>query len=125
MDNITSIQGKSHKTDEEHALCRRKRDKIVLRYDPIVSKCYITIVFTRLVISDDEDALHVLRSINHNTMVDLLTKQQCVIVPYSRFQFEGGEYFSTAVVGTMVTGETVDGTRQINVHASLCTVLNN
>ena len=125
MDNISTIQGKSHKTDEEHALCRRKRDKIVLRYDPIVSKCYITIVFTRLVISDDEDALHVLRSINHNTMVDLLTAQQYVIGQYSRFQFDGGEYYATAVVGTMVSGESIDGRRQINVDASLCTLLDN
>ena len=111
MDDITRIEGKSHKTDEEHALCRRKRDKIVLRYDPIVSKCYITIVFTRLVISDNEDALHVLRSLNHNTMVELLTRQQCVIVQYCCFEFEGGEYFATAVDGTMVSGEsrTVDG----------------
>ena len=113
-----------HKTKDEHALCRHKRDNIVLRYDSIVFKCYITIVFTRLVISDDKDALHVLRSINHNTMVELLTKQQCVISLFSRFQFEGGEYFFTSIVGTMVTGETVEGTRQINVHASLCTVLN-
>ena len=125
MDNISRIQGKSHKTDEEHALCRRKRDKIVLRYDPIVSKCYITIVFTRLVISDDEDALHVLRSINHNTMVELLTKQQCVISLFSRFQFEGGEYFATSINGTMVNGESIDGSRQINVDVSLCTLLDN
>ena len=125
MDNISRVQGKSRKTDEEHALCRRKRDKIVLRYDPIVSKCYITIVFTRLVISDNEDALHVLRSLNHNTMVELLTRQQCVIVQYCCFEFEGGEYFATAVDGNMVSGESRDGRRQINVDASLCTLLDN
>ena len=123
MDSITRIQCESHKTDEEHALCCRKRDKIVLRYDPIVSKCYITIMFKRLVIGDDDDTLHVLRPINHNTMVDLSTAQQCVIGQYSRFQFDGGEYYATAVVGTMVSGESIDGRRQINVDASLCTLV--
>ena len=78
IDNITRIQDKSHKTDDKHALCRCKRDKIVLWYYPIVSKCYITIV-ARLVIGDNDDALHVMRSINHHTIVDLLTMQQCVI----------------------------------------------
>ena len=82
-------------------------------------------MFTRLVISDNEDALHVLRSINNNTMVDLLTKQQCVIGIYSRFQFEGGEYFAASIDGTMVNGESIDGGHQINVDVSLCTLLTN
>ena len=82
-------------------------------------------MFTRLVIEDDDDALHVLRSINHNTIVDLLTTQQCVLGKYSRFQFDGGEYYATAVVGTVVSGESIDGRRQINVDSSLSTLLNN
>ena len=106
-------------------LCRHKRDKIVLWYDPIISKCYITIVFTRLVIGKDDDALHVLRSINHNTMVDLVTAQQYVIEQYSRFEFDGKEYHAATVVGTMETGKSIDGTRQINVHSSPCTPPNN
>jgi hypothetical protein len=126
MQTITAILGKSHKTDEECVLCRRKRDKIVFRYDPLLSKCFITIVYTPLVIGENDDAMHVLRSINHNVMVDLLTAQQCVIAPYSKFSYNGKEYFATHVDGSMVSGEDTDGVHRITaVHASLCTIINN
>ena len=122
MQHITALLGKSHKTDEECALCHRKRDKIVFRYDPLLSKCFITIVYTPLVIGENDDAMHVLRSIKHNTMVDLLTSQQCVIQLWSKFSYNGGEYFATYVDGSMVCGEDVDGEHRITaVHASLCT----
>ena len=126
MQHITALLGKSHKTDEECALCHRKRDKIVFRYDPLLSKCFITIVYTPLVIGENDDAMHVLRSINHNTMVDLLTSQQCVIQLWSKFSYNGKEYFATHVDGNMVSGEDTDGVHRITaVHASLCTIINN
>ena len=58
-------------------------------------------------------------------MVNLLTVQQCAIKQYSLFEFKGGEYYATAVLGTMVTAESTDGKRQINVHSSLFALLDN
>ena len=59
-------------------------------------------------------------------MVDFLTLQQCVIVPYSKFSYNGKEYFATHVDGSMVSGEDTDGVHRITaVHASLCTIIHN
>ena len=125
MQHITTILCKSHKTNEQCILCCCTRDKIVFRYDPLLSKCFITIVYTPLVIGENDDAMHVLRSINHNVMVDLLTSQQCVIEPYSKFSYNGKEYFATHVDGSMVSGEDTYGVHIITtVLASLCTITN-
>ena len=64
------------KSDSEQILCCCKRDRIVLRYDTLLSRYFITIVFTQLVIGDDDDSIEVMHLISYNTMVDLLVEHQ-------------------------------------------------
>ena len=55
MDDIRLVLYNSVNYNAEVKWCCCKRDKIILRYDPLLSRCFITIVFTRLVIGDDDD----------------------------------------------------------------------
>ena len=76
IDDIRMLQGKLVRFNIVQIFCCCKRDKIVLRYYPLPSRCFIKIVFTQLVIGDDDDTMEVLQLINHSSMVDLLAKQQ-------------------------------------------------
>ena len=75
MDVICLLQGKSVISTVEVNLCCCKRDKSVLRYDPLLSRCFIIIMFTLLVIGYNNDTTEFLQSTNHNVMVDFLDEK--------------------------------------------------
>ena len=105
-------------------LCCYKIDRIVLRYDSLLSRCFITILFTWLVIGDDNDETEALQSINHNAMVYLLAGRQQTISSGIIFEYNGEDYFVTDVVNNVVTVESQDGEHTVTVHAPLCTIIN-
>ena len=100
-------------------VCFRRRDKIVIRYDHLLSRCFITIVFTRLVVGYNNDTMKVLQLINHNAMVDFLVKHQQYIQNGTVFEYNGDNYYVTYVVNNVVSAESKNGQRTISVHASL------
>ena len=124
MDGIRLLQGYSVRSAAEVNLCRCERDRIVLRYDPLLSRCFTTINFTRLVIGDVNDATEVLQLINHNDMVDLITEKQQTISFGIICEYNGKDYFATDVVNNVVTVESQDCEHTITVHTSLCTIIN-
>ena len=60
MDFIRILQGKLVRFALEVNFCHCKRDRIVLRYDPLLSRFFVTIVCTQLVIGDNNDVTEVL-----------------------------------------------------------------
>ena len=66
-----------------------KRDKIVLMYDPLLSRCFINMMFTRLVIGCYNNTTEVLQSINYNDMVGLLDEQQQTFSSGITFEYNG------------------------------------
>ena len=122
-ERVRQLKGKyrDHLTDEELSLFTRKSDSIMLQYDPLFCVCHISIVFTRVQIGTDNGVLDILRSINHNTMVDHLTSHPQL--PNHPIQLEVGNlydynntsYYFAMQEGDLVTGYHVDTSDELTV----------
>ena len=80
--------------------------------------------FTRLVIGDDNAAMVVLQSMNHNDMCFFFAEQQQTISSDIIFEYNGEDYFAIYVVDNVSSVESECGHRIITVDASLYTIIN-
>ena len=121
---------RDHLTDEELSLFSRKSDSIMFRYDPLFCVCHISIVFTRIQIGQDNEGLDILKSINHNAMVDQLTTPvQLNHTPLQlevgqMFDYNNGTYIFSLQQGDLITGYNIDTNEELTVPLSDVTNIN-
>ena len=59
-------------TNDELLSCGRKCDMIQIKFDHATSIVAVTVVFTRLIVGEDDLVLEILKSIGHNQLVESL-----------------------------------------------------
>jgi len=66
-------------TNGEIISCARKCDMIQVSFDHATSTVAVTVIFTRLIVGEDNLVIDILKSIGHNQLVESLAVVNCEV----------------------------------------------
>ena len=107
-------------TDDEILSCARKCDMIQMKFDHATSIVAVTVVFTRLIVGEDNLVIEILKSIGHNQLVESLAVVNCEVGV--EFMRDGQRWMIEDITNYMVTATNCDD-EIIYVHKSCITCL--
>ena len=93
-------------TDDELLSCNSKMDMFQLKFDHTTSVVAVTVMFTRLIVGEDEHVLEALRSIGHNQLVESLVVSELEVG--IEFVHDGRRWMMEAIDGTIITASNSD-----------------
>jgi len=106
--------------NDELVFCDRKCDLIQISFDHTTLVAAIAVVFTRMIVGEDNCCVNVLRSIGHNVLVDNLTSVDLVVG--TLFVYDEKRWMVEGIDGDDVTASNSDDL-VICINTSLITVV--
>ena len=96
----------NHLTNDELISCNSKLDMFSIQFDHSTSVAAITVIFTRLIVGEDEHVVNVLKSIGHNQLVEKLNSVELELG--SEFVCDGRNWMVEAIDGSIITASNSD-----------------
>jgi len=105
-------------TNDEILNCDRKCNMIQMKFDHATLIVAVTVVFTRLIVGEDNLVIEILKSIGHNQLVERLAVVNCEVGV--EFMRDGQRWMIEEINNCMVTATNCDD-EIICVHKSCIT----
>ena len=101
VDDVCLIDSPVQLTNDELLCCNSKMDMCQLKFDHTTSVVAVTVVFTRLIVGEDQHVIEALRSIGHNQLVEILVVTDLEVG--TEFQHDGRLWMVEALDGNIIT----------------------
>ena len=106
VDDVCLIDSPVQLTNDELLCCNSKMDMCQLKFDHTTSVVAVTVVFTRLIVGEDQHVIEALRSIGHNQLVEILVVTDLEVG--TEFQHDGRLWMVEALDGNIITASNSD-----------------
>ena len=93
-------------TDDELLSSKSKLDMIQIKFDHSTSVAVITVIFTRLIVGDDAHVIKVLKSIQHNQLVEKIISVELELG--TEFVRDGRRWMIEEIAGSIITASNSD-----------------
>ena len=93
-------------TNDELLSSKSKLDMIQIKFDHSTSVAVITVIFTRLIVGDDAHVIKVLKSIQHNQLVEKIISVELELG--TEFVRGGRTWMIEEIVGSIITASNSD-----------------
>ena len=88
-------------TNDELLSSKSKLDMIQIKFDHSTSVAVITVIFTRLIVGDDAHVIKVLKSIQHNQLVEKIISVELELG--TEFVRDGRRWMIEEIAGSIIT----------------------